>query len=99
MSLFGGSSTSGAQDAQNDLAKQGKIQQIEREIKRLGDERSRRIIDVQRLRNENDRKRQDVMRVQKEIADNETKISVSEELDRQADEQIRGKNEEKDKID
>jgi len=99
MALFRGSSTSGAQDAQNDLRKQEKIQQIEREIKRLGDERSRKMTDIQRIRDENGRKRQDVMRIQKEIADNETKISESEELNRQADERIRGKEEEKNKID
>jgi len=99
MALFGGSSTSGEQDAQKDLEKQKKIQQIEREIKRIGDEQSRRMNDIQSLRDENSRKRQDVMRIQKEIADNERKISESEELNRQADEQIRGKEEEKNKID
>jgi chromosome segregation ATPase len=99
MALFGGSSTSGAQDAQNDLRKQEKIQRLEGEIKRFGGEQSRRMADIQRLRDENGRKRQDVMRIQKEIADNERRISEIEELNRHTDKEIKRRREEKDNID
>ncbi len=99
MALFGGNSSSGKQDAQKDLEKQREIQRFEKEIKRLGDEQSRRMTDIQRLRDENGRKRQDVMHIQREIADKEAKISELEELNRQASEQIRGKEEAKNTID